>query len=48
MKTHSNIEPSWLPQAPVTLYSIGFDRLEFSKTLSSEKSETIWAWMKIA
>ena len=48
MKTHSIIEPSWLPQTPVTLYSIGFDGFEFSKTLRTEKSETMWACMKIA
>ncbi len=39
INTHSSIEPSWLAQTPVTLYSIGLDECEFSATLTSEKSE---------
>ncbi len=37
--THSSMEPSWLPQVPVILNSIGFIECEFSTTFSTEKSD---------
>ena len=39
MSTHSNIEPSWLPQAPATLYKMGFSTCELFATSFTEKSE---------
>ena len=39
MSTHSNIEPSWLPQAPATLYKMGFSACELFATSFTEKSE---------
>ena len=39
ISTHSSIEPSWLPQVPVTLNSSGFSEWEFSQTLATEKSD---------
>ena len=41
MSTHSNIEPSWLPQAPATLYKMGFSACELFATSFTEKSELI-------
>ena len=41
MSTHSNIEPSWLPQAPATLYKMGFSTCELFATSFTEKSELI-------
>ena len=41
MSTHNNIEPSWLPQAPATLYKIGFSACELFATSFTEKSELI-------
>jgi len=37
--THSNSEPSWLPQTPEILYSSGFAVCEFWNTLRTEKSD---------
>ena len=39
MSTHNNIEPSWLPQAPATLYKSGFNEWELFATSFTEKSE---------
>ena len=39
MSTHNNIEPSWLPQAPATLYKMGFSACELFATSFTEKSE---------
>ena len=39
ISTHSNIEPSWLPQAPATLYKMGFSACELFATSFTEKSE---------
>ena len=39
MSTHNNIEPSWLPQAPATLYKTGFSKCELVATNFTEKSE---------
>ena len=41
MSTHNNIEPSWLPQAPATLYKKGFSKCELFATNFTEKSELI-------
>ena len=41
MSTHNNIEPSWLPQAPATLYKMGFSACELFATNLTEKSELI-------
>ena len=41
MSTHNNIEPSWLPQAPATLYKMGFNACELFATSFTEKSELI-------
>ena len=41
MSTHNNIEPSWLPQAPATLYKMGFNTCELFATSFTEKSELI-------
>ena len=41
MSTHNNIEPSWLPQAPATLYKMGFRACELFATSFTEKSELI-------
>ena len=41
MSTHNNIEPSWLPQAPATLYKMGFSACELFATSFTEKSELI-------
>ena len=41
MSTHNNIEPSWLPQAPATLYKMGFSECELFATSFTEKSELI-------
>ena len=41
ISTHSNIEPSWLPQAPATLYKMGFSACELFATSFTEKSELI-------
>ena len=41
MSTHNNIDPSWLPQAPATLYKIGFNECELFATSFTEKSELI-------
>ena len=41
MSTHNNIEPSWLPQAPATLYKMGFSACELFATNFTEKSELI-------
>ena len=41
MSTHNNIEPSWLPQAPATLYKTGFSKCELFATNFTEKSELI-------
>jgi hypothetical protein len=37
---HSSSEPSWLPQAPATLYSIGLSVWLLAATLETEKSDT--------
>ncbi|MNI61834.1 hypothetical protein D3C73_1171230 [compost metagenome] len=37
---HSSSEPSWLPQAPATLYSNGLSVWLFRATFETEKSET--------
>ena len=42
-KTQSNIEPSWFPQRPVILYSIGFIECECSATTNTEKSDLMKA-----
>ena len=39
MSTHNNIEPSWLPQAPATLYKMGLSTWELFATSFTEKSE---------
>ena len=39
ISTHNNIEPSWLPQAPATLYKIGFSACELFATSFTEKSD---------
>ena len=39
MSTHNNIEPSWLPQAPATLYKMGLSACELFATSFTEKSE---------
>ena len=41
MSTHNNIEPSWLPHAPATLYKMGFRACELFATSVTEKSELI-------
>ena len=41
MSTHNNIEPSWLPQAPDTLYNMGFSACELFATSFTDKSELI-------
>ena len=41
ISTHNNIEPSWLPQAPATLYRMGFSACELFATSFTEKSELI-------
>ena len=41
MSTHNNIEPSWLPQAPATLYIRGLSACELFATNFTEKSELI-------
>ena len=41
MSTHNNIEPSWLPHAPATLYKTGFSKCELFATNFTEKSEII-------
>ena len=41
ISTHNNIDPSWLPQAPATLYKIGFNECELLATSFTEKSELI-------
>ena len=41
MSTHNNIDPSWLPQAPATLYKIGFNECELFATSFTEKAELI-------
>ena len=41
MSTHNNIEPSWLPQVPATLYNMGFNECELFATSFTEKSELI-------
>ena len=35
------MEPSWFPQAPATLYKIGFNECELFATSFTEKSELI-------
>ena len=40
IKSHSKIEPSWLPHTPVILYMNGFCISEFCHTVTKEKSET--------
>ena len=39
INTHSSMEPSWFPQTPLILYSIGLAEWLFSQTRRSEKSE---------
>ena len=46
IKTHNSIEPSWLPQVPLILYSIGLAEWEFSTTSFTEKSDVINAFIK--
>ena len=41
IRTHNSIEPSWLPQAPATLYKTGFNKCELFATSFTEKSEVI-------
>ena len=41
MSTHNNIDPSWLPQVPATLYNTGFNKCELFATSFTEKSELI-------
>ena len=41
ISTHNNIEPSWFPQVPATLYKIGFKECELFATSFTEKSEVI-------
>ncbi len=38
ISVHSRMEPSWLPQVPVILYSSGFRLVLFSAMFSTEKS----------
>ena len=48
ISTHSSSDPSWLPQTPDTLYSIGFSVCEFGRTTASEKSDTTKAQVSAA
>ena len=40
ISAQSSMEPSWLPQTPVTLKIRGMVECEFSATVATEKSET--------
>ena len=46
IKSHSKIEPSWLPHTPVILYTNGFCISEFCHTVTREKSDIMKPYVR--